>query len=275
MRPAMPARESRKHPHLRIVSLAPSVTSILWAIGARRQVVGVSKWCPEVAAVGRLPRVGDCWAADPAEIARLRPSLLIGSVPFQPEMVARLLELGVPLLATNPRSLADVYADIHLLGRIAGRSSAATAAVLRMRRDLQRIATRAGRKPLRTAHGGSPPQPSVYAEAWPNPRISSPPWVSELITIAGGCPVLPAGQKVTDEQVAAARPDVIILAWTATGAKADPQRTLENPAWRDVPAICHRRVHVIRDELLNTPSPILVRGALELSRVIHPAHPSP
>ena len=75
--------------------------------------------------MGRLPRVGDCWAADPAEIARLRPTLLIGSVPFKPEMVARLLELGVPLLALNPRTLADVYVDIRLLGRITGRAAAA------------------------------------------------------------------------------------------------------------------------------------------------------
>ena len=258
----MPLRKSRRGANPRIVSLAPSATSILWAIGARRDVVGVSKWCSEVAAVGRLPRVGDCWSADPAPIARLRPTLLLGSVPFKAEMLTRLLEIGAPLVAMNPRSLADVYADIHLLGRITGRAAAAALVARKMERSLRQIAAHGKRH----ARGG--PRPRVYCEAWPHPRISSPPWVAELVEIAGGKSVVAAGQKVTDEQVAAAQPEIIVLAWTATGAKSDPRRALENPAWRDVPAVRDRRVFVVRDELLNTPSPVLVRGASQLLRFI-------
>jgi iron complex transport system substrate-binding protein len=109
----------------------------------------------------------------------------------------------------------------------------------------------------------------AYCEAWPNPRISSPPWVAELVRIAGGEMVVPAGEKVSEEQVAAAQPEVIVLAWAATGAKADPKRAYEMEAWRDVPAIRERRVYAISDELLNTPGPPLVPGAQELWRVLH------
>jgi ABC-type hemin transport system substrate-binding protein len=66
----------RKPP--RIVSLAPSVSSILVSIGARQHLVGVSKWCADVAEVGRLPRVGDCWAIEALQVMRLRPTLIIG-----------------------------------------------------------------------------------------------------------------------------------------------------------------------------------------------------
>jgi iron complex transport system substrate-binding protein len=252
--------------HDRIVSLAPSATSILWAIGAQRLLVGVTKWCADVAQVGRLARVGDCWSGDTAPIARLRPTLLVGSVPFKPEMLARLLELGIPLLAMNPRSLADVYADIRLLGRLTGRATAAARVVRKMQSDLRQIASGAKHHPAGTPCRAA--RPRVYCEAWPNPRISSPPWVAELVRIAGGTPVVPAGQKVTDEQVAAANPDIIVLAWAATGAKSDPRRTLGNPAWRDVPAVRNRRVFAIRDEFLNTPSPVLVTGARILLRTI-------
>jgi len=255
----------------RIVSLAPSVTSILWAIGARRDVVGVSKWCGEVAPIGRLPQVGDCWAADEKPIAKLRPTLLIGSVPFKPETMIRLLTIGAPLLAMNPRSLDDIYADIEMLGRITGHGAAAALESKKMRSSLRATGTKrqagAGTREAR--------RPRVYCEAWPNPRISSPPWVAELVALAGGTPALPAGQRVTDEQVAAARPDLIVLAWTATGAKADPRRALQNPAWRDVPAVRRRRVLVISDELLNTPGPILVQGTRELARAIRAAEQSP
>ena len=256
----------------RIVSLAPSVTFILWAIGTRRELVGVSKWCAEVAPVGRLPRVGDCWAADPAPIARLRPTLLIGSVPFQPETMAQLLTIGAPLVAMNPRGLNDIYGDIELLGRITGRVAAAARVVRNMRRDLVQI-TAGARKHARTA-GRWVSQPRIYCEAWPNPRISSPPWVAELVEMAGGVPCVPAGRRISDEQVAAARPDVIVLAWTATGKKSEPRRAFENPAWSAVPAVQHGRVFVIRDELLNTPAPILVRGARELARAVRSVVPS-
>ena len=112
-------------------------------------------------------------------------------------------------------------------------------------------------------------RPRVYCEAWPKPRISSPPWVAELVEIAGGNMVGVGGARVTDEEVARAKPDVIVLAWAATGDRARPASALRNPAWQDVPAVKSGRVFVIRDELLNTPGPPLIEGAWELLRVIH------
>ena len=113
---------------MRIVSLAPSATSILCAIGARRLLAGVTKWCCDVADVAGLPQVGDCWYMESvADIVALRPTLVIGSVPYRQETVGKLLEQRLNFLAMNPRTLADVYADIRLLAGIAGRASAAEA----------------------------------------------------------------------------------------------------------------------------------------------------
>ncbi|MGH9701850.1 MAG: ABC transporter substrate-binding protein, partial [Candidatus Acidiferrales bacterium] len=72
-----------------------------------------------------------------------------------------------------------------------------------------------------------------------------------------------------DEQVARAMPDVFVIAWTAMGDRPSPRKTLDHPAWQNVPAIKNRRVFVVRDEWLNTPGPPLVRGAKELFHVIH------
>jgi len=79
------------------------------------------------------------------------------------------------------------------------------------------------------------------------------------------------GRRVTDEEVAAAKPEIIVLAWAATGNKAKPASALRNSAWHDVPALQSRRVFVIRDELLNTPGPSLMQGAAELLRIIQRA----
>lgn len=244
----------------RIVSLAPSVTSILLALGARRDVVGVSKWCKDVVCVGSLPQVGDCWKMDVGEVMRLRPTLLIGSVPFAADTVAKLLEQPVAFLALNPRSLADIESNVRLLGRLANRAGAAEKLIARMRGAFAEVARRASKMRAR---------PRVYCEAWPNPRISSPPWVAELVSLAGGEFVTRPGERVSDEAVARANPELMILAWTATGERADRSRALQNPAWHDTLAVKNGRVVVIRDQLLNTPGPPLMQGARELFRAIH------
>jgi iron complex transport system substrate-binding protein len=252
-----------RRPPLRIVSLAPSATSILCAIGAKHFLVGVTKWCADVAPVGRLPKLGDSWHLKSLDdILRLRPMLVVASVPYKQETVARILDQRLNFLAMNPRTLADIDADIRLLGRITHRAAAAEKLVKEMRQTFSQIAKNARRlkKPIR-----------VYCEAWPNPRISSPPWVAELVKICGGNMLGPAGAKITEAQVAAARPELMVLAWAATGMKSDPQQAYKVAAWEDLPAIRNRQIHVISDELLNTPGPPLLAGAHALFKLLHSA----
>jgi len=250
---------------LRIVSLAPNVTSILLALKAGRLLVGVSKWCKDVAPVGRRPQVGDCWKLDLREVMRLKPTLLIGSVPFATETVHAILRQPVAFLALNPRTLSDIYSDVRILARLVSRAAGGEDIIRRMRHAFAQVANRV--RHIRT-------RPRVYCEAWPNPRISSPPWVHELVEIAGGRPVVAPGARVTDDEIARANPDVIVLAWAATGDRANPQTALRNSAWKKVPAVKAGRAVVISDELLNTPGPPLVRGVQALFRAIHLPTPS-
>lgn len=245
---------------LRIASLAPSATSILCEIGAKQLLVGVTKWCADVAPVRGLPKLGDCWRLKSVdEIVRLRPTLVIGSVPFKTDTVAGLLDQPFAFLALNPRSLADVESDIRLLASITGRQGSGERLVNRMNDVFRRIRV-SGRNRKRRVR--------VYCEAWPNPRISSPPWVAELVELCGAEMAVPAGQRVTDAQVAAARPHAIVLAWAATGARSNPRKTYSVSAWKDTPAIHNRQVHALRDELLNTPGPPLMKGARALARIL-------
>lgn len=264
MPPAKVSRFPARVPSLRIVSLAPSVTSILLSLGAGRELVGVSKWCRHVARTGKRPTVGDCWKLDVEEVTRLRPTHVIGSVPFAAEAVAKILKQPFLFLALNPRSLPDIEMDIYTIGRLVARKKQAKKLVLKMRAAFSRLSVRAKKsnpssRPIR-----------VYAEAWPKPRITSPPWVAELISLAGGEMCVPAGARVTDEQVASAAPEVIILAWTAANDRSRISSALTNREWRSVPAIVNRRVYAIRDEWLNTPGPPLMNGARELLRCIAP-----
>jgi iron complex transport system substrate-binding protein len=253
-------RNAKRPSSLRIVSLAPSCTSILCAIGARRHLVAVTPWCRDVAPIHGLPAFGDCWRLESIEkIARLHPTLIVGSVPFHAETVGRILKLPAQFLALNPRSIADIESDIDTLARLTNRAAAGRRLVLRMRRGFAQIRQSAPRFRRR---------PRIYSEAWPNPRISSPPWVSEIIDLCGGQMVVEPGTRTSDEKVASAQPDVLFLAWTATGNRSDPRKTLAHPLWQTVPAIRRKHVFVIRDELLNTPGPPIVAGAQEILKIL-------
>src|SRR6266404_7581124 len=154
---------NRKQDGLRIVSLAPSCTSILCALGASRHLIAVTPWCADVAPVRGMPAFGDCWRLESIEkIARLRPTLIVGSVPFHSETVARILTIPAQFLALNPRSLADIESDVRTLARITNRSAHGRRVIIRMRREFARIR-------LLAPHFSRPPR--IYSEAWPNPRI--------------------------------------------------------------------------------------------------------
>ncbi|MCI0723720.1 MAG: helical backbone metal receptor [Acidobacteria bacterium] len=249
---------------LRIVSLAPSATSILFALGAQRQLVGVTRWCKDVAPVNGLPELGDCWRGNPDKVAALRPNLVIGSVPYNPEVVRGLLRRGLTFLAMNPRTLADVFTDIEHLGRLLGREKQAAKVVLDMRTRMDRIAAKVpnGRRPR------------VYCESWPKPRLVSPAWVEELVELAGGRFVprakSPSERAVTDQAVLRAKPDVVVLGWAACGLRVDARKVFERLGWSKLPAVRNGRVFVVSDEALNTPGPPLAEGLQLLARIIHP-----
>jgi iron complex transport system substrate-binding protein len=114
-------------------------------------------------------------------------------------------------------------------------------------------------------------KPRVYCEVWPHPLRTSEPWVAELVEAAGGRFVPePAGRPVSSREVIAADPEIIVLAWAATGNRARPETVRKRGGWKNVSALRAGRIHVIRDEWLNTPGPILLRGLRALAAVIHP-----
>lgn len=246
----------------RIVSLAPSATSILCALGMKKSLVGVTRWCRDVAPVNGLPTLGDCWRCDPAQVAALKPDLVIGSVPYKAEVVDALLRRGLTLLAMNPRTLKDIFSDITLVGRLVGREKQAQALRRQLEKEIKRVAARARRARRR---------PRVYCESWPKPLLVSPPWVEEMVGLAGGRFVpTGGGRRVEAQEVLAAKPEIVVLARAACGMRVDGEKVLRRPGWVRLPAIRHRQVYVVSDEALNTPAPPVAAGLTRLARIIHP-----
>jgi iron complex transport system substrate-binding protein len=249
----------------RIVSLAPSATRILWELGAADHLAGVTRWCKDVVpaeAIEGLPVVGDCWNLDAAAVAQLQPDLVVGSVPYRTGAVETILAQGLRFLAKSPRRLDDIYGDIRLLAGIVGKPGGGENLVKKMHSQIATVRERTAEMEIR---------PRVYCEVWPNPLRSAEQWVEELVEAAGGRFVpCPAGRQVSAEEVISGDPEIIVLAWAATGNRARPDVVRRRPGWEKVSAIVNNRIHRVRDELLNTPAPILLKGLEALAAIIHP-----
>src|SRR5271155_4227627 len=110
----------------RIVSLVPSVTETLFALGAGPEVVGVSQYCDYPPEASKLPKVGDFIAPNLEAIVALRPALVIGIATASGQRQARALNaMGIPALMVNDDSIAEVEANISSIGHRVGRSAEA------------------------------------------------------------------------------------------------------------------------------------------------------
>jgi iron complex transport system substrate-binding protein len=257
---------------MRIVSLAPNVTSILIELGAAESLVGITRWCKDVVAPAQFERLkgvqqfDDCWNADPAAVAALEPDLVIGAVPYRAQVVDGLIARGLRFLATYPRRLSDIYADIRILARIVGASGEGERLIGVMQAEIEAVRAQVAAVPGCPVH-----RPRVYCEEWSNPLQNSQVWVAELVEACGGEFVpLPAARKVTAEEVIATDPELIVVAWCGTNDRSRPDVVRRRAGWEAITAVRQNRIHPVRDEFLNTPGPSLVQGLRELARLIRP-----
>lgn len=252
-----------EHSPRRIVSLQPSATVILAAVGELGRVVACTKYCRDVVAeVADSSRilVADSWTANADEIVAARPDLVIASVPYQEKAVVEILKSGARFLGLAPKTLADVYGDIAIIAGVVGASERGEEVIRKMRERIERV---------RAAASGLA-RPKVFCEEWGKPLIASQAWVKELVEAAGGRFVGEAGKQIAAEDVAQIDPEVIVAAWCGAGDRVPLEKMIEMRGWHGTSAARLGRVYCIRDEFLNTPAPTLVKGLEALAFAIHP-----
>jgi len=253
-------------PPQRIVSLQPSITVTLRDLGRLDLLAACTKYCldvcPELRTTGAII-VEDSWSAKADQILSARPDLVIASVPYRMESLAEILKAGVPCLCLAPHSLADIYKDVLHIARIVGDESAGQIVVKRMQQEIDRIRTQVESSRPDT-------RPLVYCEEWGKPLILSQRWVAELVEAAGGKFFGDPGKHVTEEEVAAANPDVIVAAWCGAGNRVPLEKLAARNGWNQTSAVRNGRVYCINDEFLNTPASTLIDGLKALAAAIHP-----
>lgn len=253
----------------RIVSLAPSNTEILFALGAGDKVVGRDETSDYPEAALALPTVGG-WSGFSAEaIVALKPDLVLAAEINSPELVAELEGLGLTVYyLSNPKTLEDLYVNIEIIATLTGRDATKLTDSLKARVAAvdEKIA------PLRV-------HPSVFYEV--DATDPSKPWTSGpgtfidlLIQRAGGQNVVSLS-GITDpypqiglEQLALTPPDIILLGDSNYGVTAEA--VASRPGWDGLKAVIDGNVFPFDDNLVSRPGPRLIDGLEALAQLLHP-----
>ena len=253
------------NPGLRIAALQPSISIILDRLGALDQLVACTRYCVEAVpalAQRSITVVKDSWSCTTDEILAARPNLVLACVPYRMESLAALLKSGCPVVSLAPHTLADIYADIRLIGSIVHRVDTAESLIDEMQQEI--AATR-----VRTASDGL--RPVVYCEEWGKPLIHSQPWVAELVEAAGGQFLGDPAKQTTADAIAAADPDAMIFCWCGAGDRVPLERVIERRGWQHLNAVRQGRIFCIADEWLNSPAPSILLGLRALAAALHPS----
>lgn len=252
-------------PPRRIVSLAPSLTEILYALEAGNTVVGVTDFANYPPEVKTKPSVGGGINPNMEMILTLEPDLVVISADANRwETLAQLERLQMRVYGVKPVGVEGVLTSIAKIGEVVGRPREAEHVIAEMRRRMAAVSRKVKNRP----------RPKVLYAVWIDPLIVAGPGtvLDDLIRMAGGVNVVrePGFPRYSIEEVFVRPPDMILLALDG-GTPEDREILRRLPGWKEMRAVREGAVRVVDPNLMNRPGPRIVDGVELLAGLFHPA----
>lgn len=248
----------------RIVSLAPSSTEILFALGLDEEIVGVSQFCDFPEKTAGKARVGTFSEPNVELILSLKPDIIFCTGLEQGPAVAKLRQLGFNVCVSDPASIEELFASIRQVGALVQREPEAEALVAGMRGEVDAIAQSVKAVPQER-------RPKVFVEIWHTPMMTAGAgsMVDDIITKAGGRNIArdtaaPYG-SFSSEEVIRRDPDIVVLTYMQ---RPDQLSSVASRlGWGEVAAIRNGRVYGdIDSDILLRPGPRIIDGLKELHK---------
>jgi iron complex transport system substrate-binding protein len=288
-----PVKSLTVHPK-RIVSLSPSNTETLFAVGAGPKVVGVTDYCnypPELEAkieTGTVATVGGYWNPSIETIVALKPDLVVVSTAkcsvktneckvncsrrceVTVQVAAQLRRRGINVLILAPHSMNDVLDDILSVGKATGNVAEAVNLVEKLKHRIDAVVEKSRAASRR---------PKVYFEVWNDPYISvnSGTWIGNVINLAGGSNVF--GEAVSEwpmtdsEDIVQRNPDVIVFPVVPCVPRfwGSFEEVKKRPGWKNINAVKNGRLYEVPRDFISRPGPRLVDALEMMHQMIHPS----
>lgn len=255
-------------PAQRVVSLAPSNTEILFAVGAGEQTIGRDEFSDFPEEAKSLPSVGGSMGEYSAEtIVSLNPDLVLAAEINSPELVKQLEDLGLTVYyLKNPATLEEMYTNLEIVAQLTGEDSTKLTDSLKARVAAvdEKIAPLSARPSVfYEIDATDPAKPYTYGPGT---------FGDLLIARAGGFNI---GGELTDmypqislEQIVVSNPSIILLGDSMWGVTAES--VLTRPGWESIEAVKSSQIFAIDDNLISRPGPRLVDGLEQLAKLLHP-----
>ncbi|MBU5671850.1 ABC transporter substrate-binding protein [Paenibacillus brevis] len=251
----------------RIVSLAPSETEGLFALGLDEQVVGVSDNDDYPEAAQAKPRMGGFQINVEAVIAA-QPDLVLAGNLVGEDVVKSLSDLGIKVYRSNPKTVEQVMENIRTVGQITDRGQVAEEVIAGMEAELKKVTDAVQSVP-------ADQKKQVYIEFSPGWTVGKGEFMDEMITLAGGVNVasdITGWSEINEENIIQKNPDVILYAQSVID---ENNRTLaeiikSRGGWDQITAVKEDRVVGLDDNLLSRPGPRVTQGLIQVAAGIYP-----
>ncbi|MEO8633142.1 MAG: helical backbone metal receptor [Chloroflexota bacterium] len=248
----------------RIVSIGPSITEFLFALGAGPRVVGADDFSDEPAAARQLEKVGGI-KVNFEKVVSLKPDLVL-SVKFSDGTIEKLVGAGLLVLVVDPQTAGDVARTAVLVGRVVGSDGDAMARDIQKRVDEVRSKTSSAAAKPRVYHEIDASDPTKIFTVGPGS------YIHDLIEIAGGQNVATratsAYPQLSAEEILRSDPEIIVLA--AADYSARPEQVAARAGWSAISAVKNNRIVSIAPNLINRPGPRVGEAAEAYARLVHP-----
>jgi iron complex transport system substrate-binding protein len=252
-------------PPARIVSLVPSVTELVFALGGDARLVGITDYCDFPPEARRKPSVGGMVSPSLEAIVALRPDVVVATDSGnRQETVDQLRRLGIAVYLVRADRFDEVLHVTARIGQLIGREAASAALTARLQARVDAVGRAVSHRP----------RPRVLYVLWPEPLIvpGRDALVTELIQLAGGASITAAEPgdypRFSIEAAVVRAPEVIVLA--RHGTDSVPLARDRWNALTELPAVKTGRVHGVDGGLLHRYGPRIVDGIEYLARLLHP-----
>ena len=254
------------YPARRIISLAPSITEILFALGLNEEIAAITNFCDYPEAVLGKPRIGGFVNPDTEKIVSLKPDLIIGIRDGnRMDTVHRLNDFGFPVYLIDPKGFDGVLGTIKNIGDVVGREKESRRLIKELvdKRENMITLTRSLSKPKVFFQVGDVPLITVGKGTL----------ADDLIRLAGGRSIseneLVSYPSYGIETILARAPEIIIM--TSMESKKDHMNLVKKwQNWKSIPAVKMNAIYVIDSNLVDRPTPRIAEGLEALVRIIHP-----
>jgi cobalamin transport system substrate-binding protein len=253
-------------PVSRIVSLAPSLTETIYALGLQDRLVGDTDYCDYPPDAQKKPKVGGAVNPSLEEIAHLRPDLVLVTRHLNTlDTVHSLDSLGIASYATDPQTIDGILSSTKRLAEVLGAAQAGAQVEADLRKRLNALSRKLGTQPPRR----------VLFVVWTDPLISigKDTFIADALRRAGAVSIVDSNQdwpQVNLEEMARLQPDFLVFA--ESHGESSPQNfeaLAERPGWRILEAVKNHKFVVI-SEAVNRPAPRIVAAIEDLAAKLHP-----